>query len=421
MSLYANTRFGGQKMKGVNGVPRGVDSFIPGGVTDPGAEAYYIWYNCNYAWGTGDAAAWAWIQAQIDIAHTNGFNGFRWFFDPNLRIGTLTTLTAPQFAVIIAQIAAYCGSLGMVFYPCLSDSRTIAHFSLTATPHNAYITEATAVLATYANIYAIDVVQEIDSLGTGSVGYTNFASWIATAKAARGSADIPVTCSFNGASSSADLVWASRFKAASDAGADFADGHVYYDAATSDLDPLLFNAGSGASGTTDFPIIIGEMGSPSTDSGASITNRYTTLAAWANRARVQAMFVWAMVDITGVQTYGVYTDHQAAGVFDTPRTTQLTKTALMPVVPGPYDAAEDVGALVEAAPTVTISGTRADLSWTAAAGSGTKTYTPQYVPLDANGFPSTTWQSGSATTSTSAHLVGLTANTSYAFRIQTVN
>lgn len=418
MSIYVNPLLAGAKIKGVNGVPRGSDA----------SGAYQPWYTIGYQWGTSHVSdPWnAWIKPQINLAHALGFNGFRFFLDASLRISTSEgpTLTAPQLAANIDQMATYLASLGMWFYPCLTDGRTINHFSLSVSPVESYLAELAAVLTQHVNIFAIDCVQEIDDTNTSTIAYTNAANWIAAVKGAL-TKPIPVTCSLNGASSSSDLVW-SRASPLISAGADFADFHVYYDAATADIDPLVFNAGSGAAGTTDSPVMIGEMGSPSTDTGTQITNRYTTLAAWANHARIQATFVWAMVDMAGVQTFGVYTDHQdGSDVFDTPRSTQVTKTGLMPIVPAAYNAAEDDHATLAAAPSVTPSSTSVAVSVSAASGpGGTVTYTGQSITRTATGLPDLVnddWHDDTPTTSTGFTVTGLRPATDYVSRVKVVS
>lgn len=77
---------------------------------------------------------------------------------------------------------------------------------------------------------------------------------------------------------------------------------------------------------------------------------------------------------------------------------------------------------LDTGPTVTrLSATKVDISWPAAtSGSGTKTYTPEYVQVDANGYPlaSDDWHQAPALTGLSAVIAGLTTNQPYAFRVR---
>jgi hypothetical protein len=76
------------------------------------------------------------------------------------------------------------------------------------------------------------------------------------------------------------------------------------------------------------------------------------------------------------------------------------------------------------APTITVlSGTSVQLDWPAASGgTGALRYYPQWVALDANGFPSATvWSEGASQTALTATLTGLTPGVSYAFRVRVVD
>lgn len=81
----------------------------------------------------------------------------------------------------------------------------------------------------------------------------------------------------------------------------------------------------------------------------------------------------------------------------------------------------DPGPTIGTVPSATGSTGSIGLTWSAASGgTGTVTYSPQYAPADANGFPSSGWINGSATTGTSGTITGLSSG-SYAVRIASVD
>lgn len=424
MSIYAFPHAAGVKLRGVN--------IFPG----PSAWAVGegdVWYQQWYKWATGASPdVWTgWLQPCIDQAAVLGCNAIRLILSGAVWVGTgFPHLTTPQIEDSLDRFISYCATKGIWVYLCLYGTTQLntdhADNNVSLADAQSYMAKVVAFTSTYSNMLGYDVVNEI-APPTSGFAWDNRAELVSAVTAARVN-PITVAVSLVPLDHPIDLTIAN---AIAGAGA-LPDFHLYPlggDYWTlSDVEPAFFNAGDGPEGTTDYPVFMGEMGANVNDSDSTQqTDVYTVMAQLASQARLQGAMNWNILQgqtpdpVTGgVGDYSLYTPDSTPS-WGGARTNMLTPFQTIPKTPQPYDAAQDAFAVTHDAPTMS-SRTRSTLSlaWSSATGgSGTITYTPQYAPLDANGFPSAAWSNGTPTTGTSGVITGLTSNVPYGFRILT--
>ncbi len=413
--------FAGQKGRGCNISPRTAD------MGDP----YEPWYLLLYDWGTQGPTGTRWTQfvkPQLDAMAALGVNVVNLFFDSTLRVASShgATLTAGELEAVVDQFCEYAASLGMWVLPRI-DSYGITHYSLANADVEGFITEVAGYFDDHPNIVAMDVAAEHDATsgGTSDPAYTNLEGWFLAARAGF-TRDVPLCASSAAGAAGASPVW-SRQAHAIARGGDFGAWDNYFTPANvNELDPVVFNAGQGAAGTTDLGVVITEMGILNNDGTSPVTTRYGYIEAWGNRSRLTMMNVWALTDFgsAGVNDWGVYTSAQAGSPdyeFTTQRSIQCTALQNIEKTPNDYDVAEDTGPVVQDLGSGTIGANAVDLTWSAADNGGSSvTYTPQGIQVDANGFPlvDATWADSTPTSSTSATFTSLGAGVTYAFRLK---
>jgi hypothetical protein len=308
----------------------------------------------------------------------------------------------------------------MWVFPSIGDVSQIDEWGASDADLQSYITEISGYLSLKKNVFAIVAMDEIDIPMGPAYGNANL--WIAAAKAGFTTRTVPVTCTV-GAATSTDYSIAAPIVTA---GADFVGVNGFGSPANTGPAPSVwnnwvFNAGSGAAGTTDVPVVIPSAGVDNRGGTGVQDTYYDAMKSWADLNRIQMIGAWTIsqYDAGSGGFYGMFASTQDANyVFTVPHTHMTSRFSTFPIVPGAYDVTEDGGALVQTAPTVARTSTTAALTWTAPVGGvGTAVMTPQYVALDDNRFPTQLWQSGSTTTGTSASLSVPTGR--FAFRIMT--
>ncbi len=419
---YAFPNQGGVKFRGCN---------IPPPTAQSGEGDWYI---MEYKWGTGATDYWTLhIKPAIDACAAQGANAVRMIWDGALRQGTLTPaggpaayLSSAQLKTIVDQFMNYLDTQGMWGFATLSDLTHIGLEEQTISSYDAYISEIVPLFTAHPNLVAIEPIQEVnyDPQSTGWYANGNVATTVTTAKAAM-TASVPASVSLT-ANTAGDLD-ITRYSAGIKAVIDYADFHYYKASApaASDLNSVLFNAGNGAAGTTDFPINIGETG-VAQSVGTSAANAYYVGIVALTRPRLQGIWQWSIVpsDTNASGDYGIYdvTQDGTTHAYTTPRTGQTSQFATMPLATQAYNASEDLAPIIASEPSPTTTSTTIAVTWpTATGGTGTVTYTLQYATSDAFSFPTQTWQSASPTTSTSKTITGLSASSHYELRVKSVD
>lgn len=407
MAGYAFPLAAGVKFRGGNLVHRVADA------DDPHPLAWHRMYLAM----TSDPTVWTqWVRPQIDAIHGLGANAIRIMADAHIRFGSapaLTLLTQGQWFTILDQIGSYAASKGIWVYWCVTTSLGVDYGDTTLgcdqDDVEAFITEHVAHTSAYSNTLGYDVCQEIANHGTSALPYTAMADFIAAAKAARVRAT-PVTVSYTAtgptSDSAAELTTSNTTRLAIlSAGGEYSDLHCYVKPDDlGEFDDLLNSSA----------MIIGESGVQA--SGALINTPTTTQAAMYGQiaalgadARLQGIWQWAIPvqkvahgDWSMWATMPTTPDY----VFADPRTDETTPFQTIPkTVSG-------------SAPSTTPTSTTLQVTWTDF--SPGATYTPQYAPTDANGFPTDDWQDGSPTAGLSQTISALDPDTTYAIRVQAV-
>lgn len=375
--------------------------------------------------GAADSDAWTFIESSIDGIKNAGLNAVGFTLDITLIVGTgISHLTTPQLQYLRTRLVNYCQSKGLYLFVRLSTGSSVeeamratavgppAGFGCSVADIQSAMTTLVQLFTDYPSVFAFDLVAEVDLTADfhSSNAYINMPSWFSAGHAAVGTLNQPMTCSVYalGGSDLGPTSYNDHIKPVKDAGADFGCFHCYHDQSASLIGYLVYSSG-GPNGD-NFPITIGELGVYNSDGSSAITTRYTLGKDWITLPNIQMLAFWGAMDFAG-QTWGFLNGSYV------PRSPQAGILAACPRGTGAYDDDWDPHAVVEAAPSLAGH----ILSWSAAVGgSGTVTYTPQYVLLDANGFPSTTWTSLTPTTNTSASVGALVVG-SYAFRIKSVS
>ena len=249
---------------------------ICNGTNDSGNGPLYgvpsNFYDMDYYWtATGPSGDEFddWVVPQIKAAKAAGANCVRLMWDATVVIGDsshhgaatwIGNISYSQLTNEIGMVATACATNGMWFYPTATDCRVIYQAGLGgSTPLFQYISNFVYAASRYDNVPCIDLVQEFNGSGEGTNGpmVTSAPSYIAWAKAAMvvSGRKVPVTCSLNGAGSSADLNIDNLYPAAllASSGADYFDCHAYYQYSFGDFYQAETNQ-------WNLPVIFGETG-----------------------------------------------------------------------------------------------------------------------------------------------------------------
>lgn len=233
---YAFINQAGTRFRMVNLVTRPTDSAKDDNNPVPTPDYFYdIIFDIGTN-GPTDPAWTHWLRPQIDAVQALGANCVRMIWDAGARVGDAShngpptwrgSLTQVQLANVIDLVCTYLASKGMYFYPAALEANTTD--VLPSASILSYIAEFVAKISTYSNVIGCDVMQEFER-STYAVAGNNLSTIVSTAKAARGTYKIPITCSIAaiGANVATHVItWITYTPLAKAAGVDYIDLHFY--------------------------------------------------------------------------------------------------------------------------------------------------------------------------------------------------
>jgi hypothetical protein len=251
-------------------------------------------------------------------------------------------------------------------------------------------------------------MQEVNFQGDSSTyPMDNMVNYIAIAKSSR-VRPVPVTASYFAVNTSG-LSPTYIQPAVDTAGGEFRDLHIYCQPVGTEITALL----AATPGLWMGEYGIQDDGTFTGATASTVTAFFTTMLSWAGNDAFQGLCNYAIADLNQassvVQTWGMYNLTQSGAYVFTGLKTD--RSVLFDQQPK---------AVSYAAPAVTaITSSSLTLSWSTYSGTGTVTYTPQYILVNSDGFPTVdVWTDGTPTTSTSGTLSGLSMVTRYAIRIK---
>ena len=240
-----------------------------------------------------------WIKPQIDRAAALGMNAVRLIGNPGIvfygATGGWSAISQATYDLRWKQVAAYCQTIGLFLYPCLTEKWAFSDgaggYNFTSAPAIAAIASSAQALAGYPNVIGFDVFQE----GSGSAEGLTVSDVLAVYAAIRtASPGVPLTTSSSSAGFGAVAdFWGDRTSLpyqiwTAVGGSDFVDLHVYLDAPlVGDMDHIA---------QVGLPVILGEYGTTQDVASSTQVARFTAVGDCHARPGVLGSFVWALAD-----------------------------------------------------------------------------------------------------------------------------